>query len=61
MVAVAVANGTLDPDDLRAFCRGRLTVYKHPDDVVVVDALPKTAAGKIKRGEVAWLVAETDA
>ena len=61
MVAVVVAKGTLDPADLRRFWRGRLTAYKQPDAVVVVDDLPRTSGGKIKRGEVARMVARTDA
>lgn len=40
---------TLVEDDVLAFCRGRLAGYKRPRRVVVLDALPKTAVGKIRR------------
>jgi fatty-acyl-CoA synthase len=39
-----------DADELRRFCAGRLTPYKQPRRVVVVDALPRTpATGQIQR------------
>jgi acyl-CoA synthetase (AMP-forming)/AMP-acid ligase II len=51
VTAVVVAAG--DPPDvetLRAFCEGRLASFKHPRRVVVVDALPRTAAtGQVQR------------
>ena len=39
----------LDLNDLRKFCYQRLAQYKVPKDFECVDALPKTASGKIKR------------
>lgn len=47
--AVVVARGTLDPADLLAFMRARLAGYKIPKSVVQLDALPRTAAGKLDR------------
>ena len=47
---VAVAGAAPDPGALRAFCRSRLAGYKTPARVVVVNALPKNAAGKTQRG-----------
>jgi fatty-acyl-CoA synthase len=47
--AVVVARGALDPEALLAFLRERLARYKVPKSVVVVDALPRTAAGKLDR------------
>jgi fatty-acyl-CoA synthase len=35
---------------------GRLARYKHPKDVVFVEALPKTALGKVRREELRHLV-----
>lgn len=35
--------------DLRRFCYQRMSQYKVPKDFQVVDALPKTASGKVKR------------
>jgi long-chain acyl-CoA synthetase len=39
----------LDPAELRAHCAAALVGYKQPVDVVVVPALPRTAANKIDR------------
>ena len=37
------------PTELRAFCRERLAPYKAPAQVAIVEALPKTAVGKVLR------------
>ncbi|HZY40624.1 MAG TPA: long-chain fatty acid--CoA ligase, partial [Anaerolineae bacterium] len=49
--AIIVAqNGTaLNTDELTAFCQPRLARYKIPRSFVFVEALPKTAAGKIDK------------
>jgi long-chain acyl-CoA synthetase len=39
----------LDADDVRAHCRARLARFKEPTQVVFVDALPRTPAGRIVR------------
>lgn len=39
-------------DELVAFTRDRLAAYKYPRRVHIVDALPKTATGKIKRRDL---------
>ena len=39
----------LTAEDLRAFLREHLTHYKVPKKIEIVDELPKTPAGKIKR------------
>jgi malonyl-CoA/methylmalonyl-CoA synthetase len=39
-------------DTLIAFCRERLAPYKCPKRVVVVDALPRNAMGKVQKGEL---------
>jgi fatty-acyl-CoA synthase len=37
-------------EDLRAFCEGKLTAYKHPRRVVLIDAVPRTGTtGQIQR------------
>ncbi len=49
---VVVRGGAVAPDeaDVRTFCDGRLARHKHPRRIVVVDALPRTAAtGQIQR------------
>jgi benzoate-CoA ligase family protein len=39
-------------DELKAFVRSRLEAYKHPREVVFVDALPRTHLGKVDRGKL---------
>ncbi len=59
--ACIVRRGNLDENTVRAHCRARLAAYKIPKQVVFVEALPKTASGKIKRAEVAAQAASTGA
>jgi acyl-CoA synthetase (AMP-forming)/AMP-acid ligase II len=59
--ACIVRRGNLDENTVRAHCRARLAAYKIPKQVIFVDALPKTASGKIKRAEVAAQAASTGA
>ena len=53
-VAVAtVAAGTeLDLTRVRAHLDGRIARYKIPKDVIVVDELPRTASGKIRKADL---------
>src|SRR5919202_536235 len=46
------AGRVAEPEELIAFCRERLAAYKYPREVEVLDALPKTATGKILRREL---------
>jgi benzoate-CoA ligase family protein len=39
-------------EELRAFVRERLEPYKHPREVIFVDALPRTHLGKVDRGRL---------
>ena len=39
----------LDSADLRAFCSERLAGYKRPREIHAVDALPRTASGKVQK------------
>ncbi len=43
------AAGAADPDDLRAHVRGLLAGYKCPDVVNIVDELPRTSTGKVRK------------
>jgi len=43
---------TLEGQDVRDFCRGKLAGYKIPRTVVFVDELPFSPAGKMLRGKV---------
>ena len=51
VVAVVVprAGHTIDPDALEAHCRAHMAAFKRPRRVVVVEGLPKTPTGKIRR------------
>jgi len=42
-------DATATEEELRAFCRDRLAPYKTPKEVRIVEALPRTATGKILR------------
>ena len=46
---VAKPSATVDPDQLRAWCRDRLAPYKIPAGVTVVAALPRNEMGKLLR------------
>ncbi len=46
----------IDRDDLLAFLRARLAGYKVPRHCIFVDALPRTASGKVRRAEVREMV-----
>jgi len=54
VVAVIVIDGdaVLDEEDVKGFVRERLAGFKTPRQVIFVDELPKTPAGKIKKHEV---------
>src|SRR5690606_25431945 len=43
--------------DVMRLLEGRIARFKHPNKVVFIDALPKTALGKVRRDEVRRLVA----
>jgi long-chain acyl-CoA synthetase len=49
--AIAGADG-LTPDDVIAFCRGRMADYKCPKRVHICQELPKNAYGKILKREL---------
>lgn len=54
-IAAAVAlkpGASATSEELRDFVKERLAAYKYPREVWIVDALPKTATGKILRREV---------
>ena len=49
---VPAAGATPDPEQLEAHCRDRMASFKRPRRIFVVESLPKTATGKIKRFEL---------
>jgi malonyl-CoA/methylmalonyl-CoA synthetase len=48
-VAYVVADGPVDRDALEATCRRALASFKVPRGFVQVDALPRTALGKVQK------------
>lgn len=50
--AVARPGQTIDPEEVRNFCREQLAAYKVPKVVNVVEALPKDTQGKILKREL---------
>jgi fatty-acyl-CoA synthase len=48
---------TLERERVLALFDGRLARFKHPKDVLVVEALPRTALGKVRKEDVRQLVA----
>ncbi|MER5585735.1 acyl-CoA synthetase [Streptomyces asoensis] len=51
-VVVLRDGASTDPDELLASLAGRLAKYKIPKSVVVADALPRTASGKLLKSRV---------
>jgi long-chain acyl-CoA synthetase len=52
----ATDGATLEPNEILRFCRDRLADYKIPREVRVMDALPRTATGKIAKRELKKLL-----
>ncbi|MDX6679949.1 MAG: indoleacetate---CoA ligase [Solirubrobacteraceae bacterium] len=44
--------GAIDAGDVKRLFEGRLAAYKHPQDVVFLDALPRNAIGKVETDEL---------
>ena len=55
-VVVTQAGATLDLEGLREWCRDRLSAYKMPRRLHLVDALPRNAMGKVTKPAVARMV-----
>lgn len=39
----------LTRDDIKAFCKGKLSHFKIPRYVVIVDEFPRTTSGKVQK------------
>jgi benzoate-CoA ligase family protein len=60
VVAAGVGGGAEDLEDsLKRHCLERLDAYKHPRRVLVVPDMPRTHLGKVDRGALRRLAAET--
>jgi oxalate---CoA ligase len=56
--AVTIKEGaTATEADILAFCKERLADFKRPKKIYIVEAIPRTATGKIQRGAVAKALA----
>jgi fatty-acyl-CoA synthase len=51
-VRLRVGVAGIDADDVRAFCEGRLALYKIPRYVHVVQEFPMTVTGKVRKVEM---------
>ena len=50
---------TVAVDDVRQFCEGKLTAYKHPRRVILIDSVPRTGTtGQIQRRALTALAVE---
>jgi malonyl-CoA/methylmalonyl-CoA synthetase len=58
--AVVAADEFEDVEELRAFVAERLAPFKVPKEILMVDALPRNAMGKVTKSEVAALFAPRD-
>lgn len=56
---VASRGMTPTPEQIKSYASGRLAAYKCPRHIVLIDALPRTANGKVKRSALAALALET--
>jgi fatty-acyl-CoA synthase len=52
-LACVVTSETLEPDALRAFLKSRLAGYKVPKHIMILESLPKSAAGKVLKNDLA--------
>jgi len=55
-VVVPKADRRVSSEQVMKLLEGRIARYKHPKEVVVVDALPKTALGKVRKEDVRKMV-----
>jgi fatty-acyl-CoA synthase len=62
VVAVVVprTDSKLTVEQVLKLLDGRIARFKHPKEVVIVEALPKTALGKIRKEDVRKMVAHAD-
>ncbi len=56
-VVVPKENRELSPEQVLKLLEGRIARFKHPREVVLVKALPKTALGKVRKEDVRHMVA----
>ncbi len=57
-LVVPKPGATIGLDDMQAFARTSLARFKVPARLVVLDAMPRTASGKVQKNELRMLLAE---
>ena len=55
VAAAVVANPDITRDQVREFCRSRLSLHKVPRIVKLIESIPVDERGKVKRGALASL------
>ncbi|MDP2135968.1 MAG: hypothetical protein Q8J99_20385, partial [Sulfuritalea sp.] len=55
-VVVPKADRRVSSEQVMKLLEGRIARYKHPKEVVVVEALPKTALGKVRKEDVRKMI-----
>ena len=58
VAAAVVLSEPVGEADILAFCKERLAEFKRPKKIFITDAIPRTATGKIQRGNVAQAFAK---
>ena len=58
VAAAVVLREPVGEADILAFCKDRLAEFKRPKKIFITDAIPRTATGKIQRGNVAQAFAK---
>jgi long-chain acyl-CoA synthetase len=49
---VPAPDADVTPEELQQYCLDNLAEYKHPREVHLVEELPRTASGKVKKFEL---------
>ncbi len=52
IVAFVVPRSDVQIGDLSAHCRNQLSTYKVPQEIILVDGLPRNTAGKVRKGNL---------
>jgi acyl-coenzyme A synthetase/AMP-(fatty) acid ligase len=57
VAAAVIVKEPVKESELQKHCRDRLAKFKVPQGIYIVDAIPRTATGKIQRRKVAEVLA----
>jgi fatty-acyl-CoA synthase len=59
-VVVPKADHAVSSEQVLKLLEGRIARFKHPKEVVIVETLPKTALGKVRKEDVRKMLARTN-